>query len=99
MVIIRCYPFAFASNVANTLSGLLFIIIYVPAGRCTLGVGMGRKGALRCGTLKCFPSVALNCIVIISYCWVPVSLAIRICFVPVAVAVALVCLSSHLCVH
>lgn len=33
MVIIRCYPFAFASNVASTLSGLLFIIIYVPAGR------------------------------------------------------------------
>lgn len=33
MVIIRCYPFAFASNVASTLSGLLFIIIYVPGGR------------------------------------------------------------------
>lgn len=42
---------------------------------------------MRCGTLKCFPSAALNCIVIISYCWVPVSLAICICFVVVAVVI------------
>lgn len=63
-----------------------------------MGGGSGRgKGALRCGTFKCFPSAALNCIVIISYCWVPVSLAICICFV--AVVVVVVCLSSHLCVH
>lgn len=55
---------------------------------CPPGGERRRKGALRCGTLKCFPSAALNCIVIISYCWVPVSVAICICFV-VAVVVCL----------